>query len=214
MFLLHSITIQRIQSDGSYKDFGSIDYVCNDNTAEILMLNINDINERNKGYGYGLLLLCLCNIIKRFPGAYHLTKIQLDDDSDGAMTTHSIYYKLGFRVFSRENAEVMKINFLKPRLSKFMKRKLHIYTREGHTEADEVYYKTILDLYQNIISTDKLKKIVKNMIYEVKSEKLKFDILTDSSIKTNIDISECLNIDDIKEINTHKLRKRSRSRSQ
>jgi hypothetical protein len=39
-----------------------------------------------------------------------------------------------------------------------MKNKLHIYRREGHTKAEEVYYKTIFDLYKNIISTDKFKK--------------------------------------------------------
>jgi len=181
--ILYSINIKRKQSDGSYKDFGSIDYMCNGKTANILMLNINDIIERGKGYGYGLLLLCLCNIIKLFPDAYHLTKIQLDDDSDGAMTTNSIYYKLGFRVFNRESSEVMKINFLKPRLSKYMKSKLHIYTREGQTEAEEVYYKTIFDLYKNIISTDKFKKIIKNIIKEVENGELKFNSYSSRKIK-------------------------------
>jgi hypothetical protein len=52
-------------------------------------------------------------IIKLYSDAYYLTKIQLDDCSDYAMTTKSIYYK------------------------------------------------TIFDLYKNIISTDKFKKIIK-----------------------------------------------------
>ena len=210
--ILYSINIKRKQLDESYKDFGSIDYICAGKTANILMLNINDINERGKGYGYGLLLLCLCNIIKLFPDAYNLTKIHLDDDSDGAMTTNSIYYKLGFRVFNRENSEIMKINFLKPRLSKYMKSKLHIYTREGQTEAEEVYHKTIVDLYQNIITKDKFKTIVKNMVQEVENEELKFNILI-NGINNDLDISQCLNIDDIKDINTPVLRKRLRSRS-
>jgi hypothetical protein len=175
MFLLHSITIKRKQLDTSYKDFGSIDYICNGKTATILMLNINDITERGKGYGYGLIILCLYNIIKLYSDAYYLTKIQLDDCSDYAMTTKSIYYKLGFRVFNRANNEVMKIIFLRPRLSKYMKNKLHIYRREGHTKAEEVYYKTIFDLYKNIISTDKFKKIIKNIIKEVENGELKFN---------------------------------------
>ena len=99
------------------------------------------------------------------------------------MTTKSIYYKLGFRVFNRANNEVMKIIFLRPRLSKYMKNKLHIYRRDGHTKAEEVYYKTIFDLYKNIISTDKFKKIIKNIIKEVENGELKFNSYSSRKIK-------------------------------
>ena len=210
--ILSNITMHRRISDEPeiYKDFGSIEYVCKGNTVDILMLFINDVAERGKGYGYGLILLSLCNIIKTYPDAYNITKIKLDDDSDGALTTNSIYYKLGFRIFNGD--EVMEIKFLKPPLSKRMKSKLFIYEDEGHTEPYPVYHKTILDLYENTISNRKYNQIISGIIGEVDSESLKFTInnnITDEP--KDLDISECLNIKPEIESNTRSLRKRTRS---
>ena len=200
------IYIHRLQENGTYENFGSIEYICTAKTINILMLNVSE-NERGRGYGYGLILLCLCNIIKTIDNAYYLTKIHLDDDSDGAMTTQSIYYKLGFRVYNKENSEIMQINFLRP--STYMEDKLHIYTREGHTEPETVYYKTILDLYQNTIKTDKFKNIVQNIITEVNDRRLKFNIYMDGNT-TDLDISQCLNI--AHEIDEHSHNTRSKKR--
>jgi hypothetical protein len=207
---IYHISICRKQPDGNYKKFGSIEYMCKGKTVDILMLFINDVAERGKGYGYGLILLSLCNIIKTYPGAYNITKIKLDDDSDGALTTNSIYYKLGFRIFHGD--EVMEIKFLKPPLSKRMKSKLFIYEDEGHTEPYPVYHKTILDLYENTISNRKYNQIISGIIGEVEHESLKFTInnnITDEP--KDLDISECLNIKPEIESNTRSLRKRTRS---
>ena len=210
--ILYNITMhRRISSEPeTYKDFGSIEYACKGKTVDILMLFINDVAERGKGYGYGLILLSLCNIIKTYPDAYNITKIKLDDDSDGALTTNSIYYKLGFRIFNGD--EVMEIKFLKPPLSKRMKSKLFIYEDEGHTEPFPVYHKTILDLYENTISNRKYNQIISGIIGEVEHESLKFTInnnITDEP--KDLDISECLNIKPEIESNTRSLRKRTRS---
>jgi hypothetical protein len=207
---IYHISICRKQPDGNYKKFGSIEYMCKGKTVDILMLFINDVAEKRKGYGYGLILLSLCNIIKTFSGAYNITKVKLDDDSDGALTTNSIYYKLGFRIFHGD--EVMEIKFLKPSLSKRMKSKLFIYEDEGHTEPYPVYHKTILDLYENTISNRKYNQIISGIIREVEEGKLTFTIYNNRSSK-DLDISGCLNIQpEIKE-NTRSLRKRTRSSS-
>ena len=65
--ILYNITMhRRISSEPeTYKDFGSIEYACKGKTVDILMLFINDVAERGKGYGYGLIILSLCNIIIR-----------------------------------------------------------------------------------------------------------------------------------------------------
>ena len=208
--ILSNITMHRRISDEPeiYKDFGSIEYVCKGNTVDILMLFINDVAERGKGYGYGLIILSLCNIIKTFPGAYNITKLKLDDDSDGAMTRNSIYYKLGFRIFNGD--EVMEINFLKPPLSKYKKSKLYAYEEE--TETESVYYKTIYDLYENTISTRKYNEIISRIIEEVRQGTLKFTIFNDGETE-DLDISECLNIKPEIAENSHNLRKRQKTGS-
>lgn len=208
--ILYNITMhRRISSDPeTYKDFGSIEYACKGKTVDILMLFINDVAERGKGYGYGLIILSLCNIIKTLPGAYNITKLKLDDDSDGAMTRNSIYYKLGFRIFNGD--EVMEINFLKPPLSKYKKSKLYAY--EGEAETESVYYKTIYDLYENTISTRKYNEIISRMIEEVREGTLKFTIFNDGETE-DLDISECLNIKPEIAENSHNLRKRQKTGS-
>lgn len=208
--ILYNITIHRRISDDpeTYRDFGSIEYACKGKTVDILMLFINDVAERGKGYGYGLIILSLCNIIKTFPGAYNITKIQLDDDSDGAMTRNSIYYKLGFRIFNGD--EVMEINFLKPPLSKYKRSKLFVY--EGESEAESVYYKTIYDLYENTISTRKYNEIITRIIEEVREGTLKFTI-NNNGEDEDLDISECLNIKSEIAEKSYNLRKRQKINS-
>lgn len=203
---IYNITMYRHISDETYKNIGSIEYACKGKTVNILMLFIDDTKERGKGYGYGLILLSICNIIKTFPGAYHISKIHLDDDSDGSMTTNSIYYKLGFRIFNGD--EVMEINFLKPNLSNHMKSKLYVY--DGQSEAESVYHRTIYDLYENAISIDKYAKIISSIIKEVNDGKLKFTIFNDEKTE-DLDISKCLNIQPEIEENSHYLRKKQKT---
>ena len=194
-------------------EFGYIIYsIYENNSINISSLYITDVNEQGKGYGYGLLILFLCYIIKTKHDAYFIEKIHLDDCSDLALTKHSIYYKFGFRILDDNRTEVMRIDFLKPPSTKYMRRKQNLY--EGETEPSIAYYKSIMEFYNNnILSSEKYKEIIYNMSKDIIDKKIyvnSYKFNNELSIfniqHENLDVSKCLNIDEEINYNSHNTR--------
>ena len=198
-----NIKLIRNISDGEPLIIGHISYTITKKVKiHISGLYIYYENEKGKGYGYGLMILLLCYVIKTFDNAYYIKKIYLEDCSDCSMTKKSLYYKFGFRITDTSSADVMSIDFLHPELSSHLKSKYHVY--EGDDDVSSIYHKTIMDLYDNVLGTDKYKKIINDMNDEIKSNRILVasyklnDSTNDYEFQSYINVSECLNIDEKK----------------
>ena len=212
---------KNVNDDDDYSnEIGYISFVITDNKSiNVTALYINITEERGKGYGYGLLILFLCYVIKNVDNAYFIETVHLDDCSANALTKQSIYYKFGFRISDDKLSEVMRITFFNPReLSRYKRKQYHIYDDE--TEASIAYYESILDLYTNILKTEKYTEIIKNMherinrneifvsSYIFNNEENKYELDIDK-----IDVNSCLTINQEIKSNSHNTRsstKRSR----
>ena len=124
-------------------------YIDNNLNLKILFLNIY---EQFQGKGFGkLIMIYLFNFIIRYYSNYFLIKsISLDDCSDLACTRQSIYYKLGFRILSSNNQEIMKVNFLKP-----FKSKSYHFSYDDKI-SPPIHFKSFIDFYNNLINENKL----------------------------------------------------------
>lgn len=185
-----------------------ITYGINYRTLDIYTLYVYDDYRRN-GYGYGLIISCLYDIIKKQDNSYFITKIKLDDCSSFMLTKRSIYYKFGFRIIDKSNIELMQFRFLKPKLSSYKKRRYYLY--EDETEPSTIYYKTIIDLYSNVLSTARYIKIIKNINDKILSNEIslcmyKYNTQTSNFELGDFDFTDCLNISYEIAANKRKLR--------
>lgn len=143
MFISYTIKI----SDINKNKIGYIAFIYNTKTKKIYISYLDIYSKyRNQGYGTLLILSSLYYLINNIHNSYFIKEIKLHDCSDYSGTTNSIYYKLGFRNYDKNNEEILIVKFL--------------------NNKNEINIKTIYDLYEFILNNniDKLNSINYNNI--------------------------------------------------
>jgi hypothetical protein len=139
------------------------------------------INEPGKKYGTFLLIIFMSYVIN-YIEKHLISGIYLDDCSDLASTTQSIYYKFGLRKLNKRKQEELGIRFLKS-----LNRSIKPSSISDISTANEINFKTFIDYYNSLI------KYYNNIIkyYKKKLYYVVYKIDVNEKTKTQILIKRC-----------------------
>jgi len=127
-----------------YQDnlLGYISFNLNNNKINVSYIHIN---QPGKKYGSFLLLIFMSYVINYIEPSL-ISGIYLDDCSDLAGTTQSIYYKFGLRVLNKKRQEEMGIQFLKS-----LNRSVKISSSSDIPTAKKINFNTFIHYYNSLL---------------------------------------------------------------
>jgi hypothetical protein len=112
------------------------------NKINILFIHIN---QPGKKYGTFLLIIFMSYVFN-YIEKYLISGIYLDDCSDLASTTQSIYYKFGLRILNKRKQEELGIRFLKS-----LNRSIKPSSSSDIPTAKNINFKSFIHYYNSLI---------------------------------------------------------------
>lgn len=175
------------------ESIGAIEFYNYDDENNI-NLNSIFIKKEYTGKSYAILLIFLMFIYIYYFNI-NIKTISLDDDSDLSLTTDSIYYKLGFRLFDKNDMPNMKLFFTKNTTNKNNLIKTYNDTRFKYKEGSP--NTNILNVYNDIghyLNTNSYIKTKINQLSNINNLIISIKNIGDDNNLIDIDTKDKKNI--------------------
>ena len=143
---MHKLVGQYIELIHNSANIGTIEYYYDDENKNDIVLSNLYVNEKYRRNRYGSFLMFVFFHYLNFT-KQPIKSITLEDASDNAVTRHSIYYKLGFRITDKTDASDMNLYFTQDKTTQ--EQIIDAYNKNGY-QYDSSSSKDFITIYNSI----------------------------------------------------------------